>query len=106
MILQFNPAETKEEQAVAVSPNKQAPIITIDHPTIEAKSGSGNHLEVVRIDIKDSDGKSVGKFWVDATLNNQGRPVLHISTNVGNGTHTKRLVGSWRDGYAHSMKLS
>ena len=99
MILQFHPAETKEEQTVAISPNRIEPIITIDHATINENSGGGSHLPVVRIDIKGDDGKTVGKFWVDAFLNKQGRPVLHIATNVGDGTNTKRLVGSWREGY-------
>ena len=106
MILQFIDAQTKEEQTVTLDKNEIEPILTIDHATISEKSGGGDHLDAIRIDIKGDDGRSVGKFWVDVFLNNQGRPVLHIATNVGNGTNTKRLVGSWRDGYSHEMKLS
>ncbi len=104
MILQFVPAETREETTVAIDRNKIEPILTIDHTTISEKSGGGDHLDVIRIDIKGEDGQTVGKFWVDAFLNKQGRPVLHIATNVGDKTNTKRLVGSWREG--HSLKLS
>ena len=106
MILQFIKAETKEETVVTLDAKNIEPIITIPHATISEKSGGGDHLDAVRIDIKGDDGRSVGKFWVDVFLNNQGRPVLHIATNVGNSTNTKQLVGSWRDGYSHEMKLS
>ena len=108
MILQFINAQhgDKKETVATLNPRNIEPIITIDHTTISEKSGGGDHLNVVRIDIKGDDGQTVGKFWVDAFLNKQGRPTLHIATNVGDETHTKKLTGSWRDGHAHSLKLS
>ena len=106
MILQFNDAQNKKEKTATIdNVTSLAPVLTIPHAAIAAKSGGGDHLDVMRIDIQGEDGRSVGKFWVDVFLNKQGRPVLHIATNVGDGTNTKRLVGSWRGGYKHEVAL-
>lgn len=94
MLINYYPAESKDEVSVAISPQTVA-TITINYPEVSAKSGGGDHLDVVRIDVQGED-RTVGRFWVDVHLNNQGRPVLHIATNVGNETRTKKLVGSWR----------
>ena len=51
MILQFIKAETKEETVVTLDAKNIEPIITIPHATISEKSGGGDHLDAVRIDI-------------------------------------------------------
>lgn len=97
MLIRYYKAENTEEQSTALDANKPETIFVIKHHEVEKKSGSGDHFDVCRIDIERTDGqKAVGRFWVDVHFNRQGKPVLHVATNVGNSTNTKKLTGEWR----------
>lgn len=99
--ISLTPTETGEETGLAIDTHKHTPILRIKHSEVQAHSGSGDHLDVIQIEIERTDGpKAVGRFWIDVHFDNQGRPVLHIATNNKHGkgecTDTKKLRGSWR----------
>jgi hypothetical protein len=86
---------TDDLSVIDLASNRPSPHVYVDAEEVEAKTGHATSAEMAIVEIIGADGK-VGRFWIGARLNKQGRPVVDVSTNVGDRTTTKKLTGAWR----------
>lgn len=69
------------------------PVVTIDGDEVESRSSLGGGPGVARVDVKGDLGK-IARFWVSVSIKN-GRPVLSVSTVVGEKQVSRKLTGSF-----------
>ena len=82
---------------IELSSNKPVPQIIINADEVEQRTGMSTGADIVEIQIHDSTIKdSVCKFWLDVRIGKNGKPVLIVATNIGNGTEVKKVKGEWR----------
>jgi len=80
---------------IVIDTRKLTPILSFTREAIEDKSGGGDHMDAIEIEVVDQQTGKKTRFFVDLFLT-RGRVCLHTATNVGTGTNTKRLFGTFR----------
>jgi hypothetical protein len=99
-IIHYQPADEHDEQSRPTDTHKRTPTLIFTHAEVEARSGSGDCLDAITIDVVQPDG-SKARFFLSVDLNNQNRARLHVATNKGtcgripNSTR-KSVTGDWR----------
>ena len=68
--------------------SQENPILTIPRNVVEDKSGGGDHLDVITIDVVDGNVKT--RFFVDLHMNRE-RVTMHIATNVKERSEERRV---------------
>lgn len=66
--------------------------IVMDRDEVEPRQGMGGGPEVVRLRVNDEEGLGAF-FWITVLFNGQGRPVVEVSTELGEDVTRKKVTG-------------
>jgi hypothetical protein len=84
------------EVEVELDPNKPHPIL---HVQMADENGLQDFTNVTLLQVHLYNGDKIAKFWVDARMTDQNRPMVLVQTNSNSNTKTrsKHVTGTFRE---------